>query len=163
MKSFILSSIFVVVLLVSLGAFHFTRSSSPDETVLSSHGTFVENTTDTITTVINPYENWKRPDGPAKVTLQVGHWKNKELPDEFEKLRRTGGGTSGGGKAEWEVNLEIAELTAELLRPEGIIVEILPATVPASYWADVFISIHADGNENSTVSGYKIAAPRRDM
>lgn len=49
-------------------------------------------------------ENWQRPEGPAKVTLQVGHWKKDDLPEELEKLK-VSGGSSGGGKDEWEVNL----------------------------------------------------------
>lgn len=51
---------------------------------------------------------WKRPDGPLRVGLQAGHWKNNELPDELENLRNYGGGAKGGGMAEWEVNLAIA-------------------------------------------------------
>ena len=101
--------------------------------------------------------DWERPDGPLRVGLQVGHWKNKELPDELERLRERGGGTSGGGKAEWEVNLAIAEKTASLLRDQGIILDILPATIPVAYWADVFIAIHADGSEDPTASGFKAA------
>lgn len=106
----------------------------------------------------NP-SDWERPEGPPRVGLQVGHWKNKELPDEFQRLRERGGGTSGGGKAEWEVNLAIAEKTASLLRDQGIIVDILPATIPVAYWADVFIAIHADGNKDPSVSGFKVASP----
>ena len=101
---------------------------------------------------------WQRPDGPLRVGLQVGHWRTEELPDEFERLRRRGGGTRGGGKKEWEVNLAIAEKTANLLRDQGIVVDILPATVPEAYWADAFIAIHADGNDNSSVSGFKVAS-----
>jgi hypothetical protein len=106
--------------------------------------------------------DWKRPDGPFKVTLQAGHWKANEAPEEFPNLRsRTG--TSGGGKSEWQVNLEIAQKTQALLRLEGIEAEILPATVPVDYWADLFISIHADGNLDTSINGYKAAAPRRDL
>ena len=101
---------------------------------------------------------WERPDGPPRVGLQVGHWKNKELPDELQRLRERGGGTSGGGKAEWEVNLAIAEKTASLLRAQGIIVDILPATIPVAYWADAFVAIHADGSENPNTSGFKVAS-----
>lgn len=114
---------------------------------------------------VDPYawlRDWKRPEGPARVGLQVGHWKNEELPAELERLKGSTGAT-GGGKAEWEVNLAIAELTAETLRAQGIVVDILPATVPPQYWADVFVAIHADGNLNGSVSGYKIASPRRDF
>lgn len=30
--------------------------------------------------------NWTRLEGPAKVGLQVGHWKNENLPEELKKL-----------------------------------------------------------------------------
>lgn len=106
--------------------------------------------------------NWKRPEGPLRVGLQVGHWKSDELPQELERLRGNTG-ASGNGKSEWEVNYAIAQLTAEYLKEEGIEVDILPATVPPKYWADVFVAIHADGHEDRTKSGFKIAAPRRDF
>jgi len=107
--------------------------------------------------------NWRRPEGPIKVALQVGHWKTSELPDELQRLRERGGGTSGGGKAEWEVNLAIAEATKEILKAKGILVDIIPATVPPSYFADAFVAIHADGNANTNVSGFKAASPWRDL
>jgi len=106
---------------------------------------------------------WQRPEGPIKVALQAGHYKAYEAPDEFPNLK-TNTGTRGGGKAEWQVNLEIAKKTKALLEksfPE-IVVEILPATIPPGYLADVFVAIHADGNANSRINGYKVAAPRRD-
>lgn len=113
---------------------------------------------------IDPYEwitSWERPDVPPRVGLQAGHWKNVEFPDELERLRGNTG-SSGGGKWEWEVNLAIAEEAKKLLEPHGVTVDILPATVPVDYWADVFISIHADGSEDTGKSGFKVAAPRRD-
>lgn len=106
--------------------------------------------------------NWKRPEGPIKVALQVGHWKANELPDELQRLRERGGGTSGGGKAEWEVNLTIAKAAKEMLEAKGILVDIVPATVPPSYFADAFVAIHADGNTNTKVSGFKATSPWRD-
>jgi hypothetical protein len=105
---------------------------------------------------------WKRPNIPARVALQVGHWKNDELPDELEKLRGNSGAV-GGGYAEWEVNLAIAKLTAEILKQSGIDAEILPATVPSQYWADVFVAIHADGSEDPAKQGFKIASPWMDF
>ncbi|GIW59261.1 MAG: hypothetical protein KatS3mg087_0327 [Patescibacteria group bacterium] len=105
---------------------------------------------------------WVRPDGPPKVGLQVGHWKNNELPAELSKLIGNTG-ASGGGKWEWEVNLKIAEQTKMELEELGVVVELIPATVPPKYWADVFIAIHADGSENKSKSGYKFAAPWRDF
>lgn len=106
-------------------------------------------------------ESWKRPSGPIRVGLQVGHWKLEEIPDELYKLRGNTG-SEGGGKSEWEVNYEIAVLTKNILEKNGIRVDVLPATVPEGYWADVFVSIHADGSENPFKSGYKIASPWRD-
>lgn len=106
--------------------------------------------------------DWKRPEGPASVGLQVGHWKNEELPDELERLRGSTG-SAGGGKSEWEVNLSIAEATAEILENHGVDVEILPATIPPKFWADAFIAIHADGSTDPAKSGYKVASPRRDF
>lgn len=101
-----------------------------------------------------------RPTGRTRVALQAGHWKAAEAPDEQARLRANG--TRGGGKAEWEVNLEIARLTAALLEDAGYVVDILPTTIPPRYRADLFVSIHADGATSPSVSGYRAAAPRRD-
>jgi hypothetical protein len=106
---------------------------------------------------------WKRPDGPLRVGIQAGHWKYMEAPDEIEGVRNNGGGTSKSGVPEWQVNLMVAEEIAMILEKEGIVVDILPATVPPRYWADAFVSLHVDGNDSSLVSGYKVAAARRDM
>lgn len=108
------------------------------------------------------FADWKRPEGPLKVGIQAGHWKTSEMPEEQRRLRERGGGTSGQGVQEWEVNLSIAQLIKPILEKEGIVVDILPSTIPPGYWADVFVSIHADGNPNPLTSGYKVAAPRRD-
>jgi hypothetical protein len=105
--------------------------------------------------------NWKRPEGPAKVALQVGHWKNDEVPEELHNLRGNTG-AMGGGVTETEVNMTIAELTAEILKEKGITVELLPATIPEHYWADVFVAIHADGHEDQYKTGFKASSPRRD-
>lgn len=113
----------------------------------------------------NPYswaQNWQRPNVTAKVALQVGHWKNNEFPEELARLRNNTG-ASGGGKTEIEVNLAIAEETAQILQSQGISVEILPATIPPRYWADVFIAIHADGSEDLQKRGFKVAGPWHDF
>lgn len=106
---------------------------------------------------------WVRPEGPLRVGLQAGHWKNNELPDELHRLRESGGGASNGSTAEWEVNLAIAEETKKFLEKEGEVVDILPATIPPAYYADAIVSIHTDGSTSSSTSGFKVAAPRRDM
>ncbi|MBN1168430.1 N-acetylmuramoyl-L-alanine amidase [Candidatus Woesebacteria bacterium] len=112
--------------------------------------------------VLSWLSDWSRPDLPAKVAIQVGHFKNDDLPEELKKLR-TSDGASAGGYDEWEVNLTIAREIENLLKADGIFVELLPATVPEKYWSDVFIAIHADGSEDTEKSGYKITGPWRDL
>lgn len=104
---------------------------------------------------------WRRPDGPVRIALQAGHWKAAEAPDEQAGLRDNG--ARAAGLAEWEVNLEIARSTAQMLRDSGYTVEILPTTIQPGYWADLFVSIHADGHSSPRISGYRAAAPRRDL
>lgn len=106
--------------------------------------------------------NWQRPEGPAKVALQIGHLRNDEVPEELKNLRGNTGAT-GGGYTEGEVNEMVAQETKILLEAKGITVELLPATIPEKYWADVFVAIHADGSEDIMKSGYKLASPRRDV
>jgi hypothetical protein len=100
-----------------------------------------------------PAPVWNPP-GSKRVGLQAGHWLTEQVPRE---LRGLGPGTSGGGKAEWEVNLDVAERAAALLRAAGVVVDILPTTVPPRYRAHVFLSIHADGDPTGTLRGYKLA------
>jgi N-acetylmuramoyl-L-alanine amidase len=107
-------------------------------------------------------KDWQRPKGPARVGLQAGHWQNDNLPEELHNLEGNGG-TAGGGKSEAEVNLEIAERTKRLLEERGVNVDLLPTTIPVSYWADAFVAIHADGSLDHSVTGFKLAAPRRDF
>jgi N-acetylmuramoyl-L-alanine amidase len=60
------------------------------------------------------------------------------------------------------VNLEIARETAAQLEELGYEVDLLPAVVPPGYRAHLFVAIHADGSDNSSARGYRVAAPRRD-
>jgi len=60
------------------------------------------------------------------------------------------------------MNLEIARHAAVMLEGMGYEVDILPAVVPPSYRAHLFISIHADGSKDPNASGYRVASPRRD-
>jgi hypothetical protein len=100
-----------------------------------------------------PTSAWNPP-GPKRVGLQAGHWRIEEAPQELSRL---GHGATGGGRAEWQVNLDLARRTAELLEREGVEADVLPATVPASYRAHAFLSIHADGDEKGALRGYKLA------
>ncbi|HUS17548.1 MAG TPA: N-acetylmuramoyl-L-alanine amidase [Chloroflexia bacterium] len=94
--------------------------------------------------------------GPFHVGLQAGHWKIAQLPAELARLR-TSTGTSAGGRSEVDLNLDIARRAATLLRAEGVVVDVLPATVPTGYRADAFVAIHADGNNSTRPRGFKIA------
>ena len=93
------------------------------------------------------------PPGPKRVGLQAGHWLTEQIPPELKGL---GPGTSAAGKAEWEVNLDLAERTAALLRASGVEAEILPTTLPVEYKAHAFLSIHADGDESGSRQGFKL-------
>jgi len=104
--------------------------------------------------------DWEPPEGPVRIALQAGHWKAEEAPRELSGLRDNG--TAWQGTAEWEVNLAIAEATAEMLKKLGYEVDVLPAVVPPSYRAHLFIAIHADGSNDPRATGYRVASPRRD-
>jgi hypothetical protein len=95
------------------------------------------------------------PSGPRRVGLQAGHWLNEQVPPELGRLQH---GSFGGGKSEWEVNLDIALLASAMLESAGIVVDVLPATIPPSYRAHAFVSIHADGGA-ANLHGFKIARP----
>ena len=95
--------------------------------------------------------------GPRRVAIQVGHWKVDEAPDEFPNLRFQLG-TSVAGVNEVDVNLDIADRVAVILRAKGILVDVLPGTVPPSYIADAFVALHADDDGGyGSATGFKIA------
>jgi N-acetylmuramoyl-L-alanine amidase len=96
------------------------------------------------------------PPGPRRVGVQAGHWLNEQTPPELARLQH---GSSGGGKAEWEVNLDIAQRAKRLLEAAGFEVDLLPTTVPPRYRAHVFVTVHADGDPAGALRGFKIARP----
>jgi N-acetylmuramoyl-L-alanine amidase len=106
--------------------------------------------------------NWERPEGPITIALQAGHWKHEEAPEEFPNLA-TNTGASAGGVNEVEVNLMLAEQVKPLLEEKGLVVEILPATIPPEYYADLFVSIHGDGSTDRTKTGYKASGSWYDL
>ncbi|NJO84832.1 MAG: N-acetylmuramoyl-L-alanine amidase [Blastochloris sp.] len=97
---------------------------------------------------------------PPRVGIQVGHWKTEELPDELARLR-TSVGAIVGGYTELQVNLDIAQRVVALLEQQGVVVDLLPATIPPAYLADAFVSLHADGSTSTGRRGYKLATPWR--
>lgn len=111
---------------------------------------------------ITAQQSCNLPDQPKRIGLQVGHWKNEELPEELARLRGNTG-AAGGGKIEWEVVHAIASLTKADLETNGYLVDLIPATVPPGYCAHAFISIHPDSSTDPTRTGYKAAAFWRDQ
>lgn len=97
---------------------------------------------------------------PWRVGIQAGHWKIDELPFEQIRLRRDTG-AQWGPLSEAEVNLAIARRVALQLEQAGVVVDLLPATVPPDYDADAFVAIHADDGGGSRESGWKVASPWR--
>ena len=93
---------------------------------------------------------------PRRVGIQVGHWKAAEAPDEFPNLRFQLG-ASFGGVDEVDLNLDIADRVAAILRADGVTVDILPATIPPGYLADAFVALHADGDDYREARGFKTA------
>ncbi|MCX7791309.1 MAG: N-acetylmuramoyl-L-alanine amidase [Chloroflexaceae bacterium] len=103
------------------------------------------------------------PAAPRRVGLQAGHWRSEEHPDEQASLRRFSGAYYRGYD-EWELNIIIARETMERLADAGVVVDLLPATVPPGYLADAFVSIHVDGAtgaQAATRRGWKLATPFR--
>lgn len=96
------------------------------------------------------------PPGQKRVGLQAGHWLTDQVPPELGRLQ---GGSSGGGKQEWEVNLDVAQRTAARLEAAGIGVDVLPSTIPPHYQANVFVALHADGDPAGVARGFKVTRP----
>jgi N-acetylmuramoyl-L-alanine amidase len=94
--------------------------------------------------------------GPRRVAIQAGHWKVNEAPAEFPNLRFEGG-ASVDGVDEVAVTLDVANRAANILRAKGVTVDVLPATVPPSYVADAFVSLHADDDGDGSATGFKLA------
>lgn len=160
MKKYFTASLFLLLIISSLFIFE-NPFSSPKVTGAPPYGEPETAAPDNL----DPYawlKDWKRPEGPTKVALQVGHLNSAELPEELERIRGNTG-ASAAGYTEVEVNENIANETKKLLEQKGIIVEILPATIPEKYYADAFVAIHADGSESYLTSGYKSTAPWRDF
>lgn len=98
--------------------------------------------------------------GPVKIGIQAGHWKVAELPDELAR-RRNSTGAQYGQLKEVDVNLKVAQTLVGALAKRGYQAELLPATVPPNYEADLFISIHADWGATAKRRGWKLSPPWR--
>ncbi|MGI8588347.1 MAG: N-acetylmuramoyl-L-alanine amidase [Chloroflexia bacterium] len=143
--------------LVSLDPTTETAQSKPAEAVVSA--ALVSAPTPTAPTpqaLVPP----TRATPPPRVGIQVGHWHIAALPPSLARLSDQTG-TAAAGRTELELNLDVAQRTAALLARAGVIVDLLPATIPNAYRADAFVAIHADANFTHLTRGYKIAPPYR--
>ena len=98
---------------------------------------------------------------PRRVGIQVGHWQTDDVPREYGTRIVTQTGASWAGYDEVDINMDIAERTAKLLRAQGVAVDILPTTVPAGYLADAFVALHGDSDGVGELSGFKMARGSR--
>ena len=94
--------------------------------------------------------------GPPRIGLQVGHEGAAQQPAELLHLRGNTGGHAGSLR-EVAINRAVARALASQLRAQGVDVDILSATPPAAYRADLLLAIHADSVSDSARSGYKSA------
>lgn len=98
--------------------------------------------------------------GPRRVGIQAGHWETDKAPPELWRLL-TQTGTSWNGIREVEVNLDVAKRVRKVLEPLGLVVDVLPTTIPPGYVADAFVALHGDGDGNGANSGFKMAFSSR--
>jgi hypothetical protein len=98
------------------------------------------------------------PPGPKRVGLQAGHYQAEDAADEYASLRRNPG-APGGGRIEWQVSIDVAQRAAEILRANGVEVDVLPTNISVRYRAHAFVAIHADGDESGRLRGYKTTRP----
>lgn len=94
--------------------------------------------------------------GPIRVGIQIGHLNAALQPDELDSLRYSTG-AHANGLDEVTVNGWVAQALAERLAARGFQVDVLPATIPPGYAADLVLSLHADSNLDSGRNGYKSA------
>ncbi len=94
--------------------------------------------------------------GPVRVGIQIGHEDAAKHPEELANLRFSTGGRAGGVN-EVVINRKIARALKTLLEAQGILVDLIPATPPVAYKADLFIALHSDSSPNPKRRGYKSA------
>ena len=94
--------------------------------------------------------------GPVRVGVQIGHLHAPDHPEEHARLRVSTGGEAHGW-TELEINLAVADVLADILAEHGVAVDLLPASVPPRYRADVLVSLHADSSDDPERRGYKSA------
>lgn len=94
--------------------------------------------------------------GPVRVGIQVGHENAAAHPEELARLRWSTGGHADG-LDEVDLNRAVAEALQAELEVYGVTAELLSATPPPGYYADLVISLHADSVTDPGRRGYKSA------
>jgi len=94
--------------------------------------------------------------GPPRAGVQIGHDGAGAHPDELGHLRGNTGGYADG-VSELTVNRSVALALQARLEAQGVTVDLLRATPPAGYVADVVLSLHADSVDDPARQGYKSA------
>lgn len=90
--------------------------------------------------------------GPPRVGVQIGHDGVEAHPVELGHLR----GNTGGfalGRSELSVNRAVAAALRQRLSAHGVAVDLLRATPPAGYHADLVLSLHTDSLEPEVAAG----------
>lgn len=90
--------------------------------------------------------------GPPRVGVQIGHDGVEAHPDELGHLR----GNTGGfalGRSELSVNRTVAAALKRQLSARGVTVDLLRATPPAGYHADLVLSLHTDSLSPDVAGG----------
>jgi N-acetylmuramoyl-L-alanine amidase len=100
------------------------------------------------------------PAGPRRVGIQAGHWETEKAPPELWRLL-TQTGTSWNGINEVTINLDVANRVKRILERQGLVVDVLPTTIPPGYVADAFVALHGDGDGTGANSGFKMAFSSR--
>src|SRR5204863_6810893 len=90
------------------------------------------------------------------VGIRVGYWQTADVPPQLHKVIG-GSGAIWGDVTEIEVNMDIGKRVASLLTKQGVVVDLLPTTVPEGYVADAFLALHADSDGIGELSGFKMA------
>ncbi len=139
---FQLAAALLFIVLVALGNALLARADAPDRT----REAFRSSWRGVLTLAL----------GPPRAGVQIGHDGAGAHPDELGHLRGNTGGYADG-VSELTVNRSVALALQARLEARGVAVDLLRATPPAGYHADVMLSLHADSVDDPARQGYKSA------
>ena len=137
-----LAAALLFVILVALGNALLARADAPDR----AREAFRSSWRGVVTLAL----------GPPRAGVQIGHDGAGAHPDELGHLRGNTGGYADGVD-ELTINRSVALALQTRLEAQGVTVDLLRATPPAGYHADVVLSLHADSVDDPARRGYKSA------